>query len=110
MVQAELVLWESEPLLNRIITNKDGKKELSNPLHWWRYNSSRFPRLAALARKLLAIQATSAPSERLFSAAGLTIAKDRSRLTQDNAAMLIFLHDNLPVVRAWRAAHGLPDI
>jgi len=58
----------------------------------------------------LSIQATSAPSKRLFSTAGLTIAKDRARLTPDNAEMLVFLHDNLPVVRAWRAQRNLPEI
>jgi len=103
----------NEPILNRIVTvtNGDGSESsvIANPLEWWRVNEVRFPRLAFLARKLLAIQATSAPSERLFSAAGLTIAKDRARLTPENAAMLIFLHDNLPNIRAWRAAHGLPN-
>ena len=39
----------------------------------------------ALARKLLAIPATSAPAERLFSAAGHTLSSDRSRLTPDIA-------------------------
>ena len=79
-------------------------------LLWWRLNQTRFPRLACLAEKYLAIQATSAPSERLFSAAGLTIAKDRASLLPDNAAMLIFLHDNLPIARAWKAQRGLLPI
>ena len=34
---------------------------------------------------------TSAPSERLFSLAGLTIATDRAGLTPENAADLVFL-------------------
>ena len=85
-----------------------GGQEFSDPLIWWRNNEKRFPRLAELAKKCLAIQATSAPAERLFSATGLTIANDRARLTQDNAAQLIFLHDNRTAVNAWRAARGLP--
>ena len=88
----------------------NGDEEIANPLQWWRLNQTRFPRLAWLAEKYLAIQATSAPSERLFSAAGLTIAKKRASLLPDNAAMLIFLHDNLPLARAWRAKQGLPPI
>ena len=66
--------------------------------------------LSVLASKYLAIQATSAPSERLFSAAGLTISKDRARLTQDNAAGLVFLHENLAPVNAWRSARGLYNL
>ncbi len=79
-------------------------------LVWWLINAVRFPQLSHLARKFLAIQATSAPSERLFSAAGLTIANDRARLLPDNAAMLIFLHQNLEKARAWRARNNLPYI
>lgn len=93
-----------------MIDNEDSTKTLSNPLDWWRNNESRFPRLARLANRYLAIQATSAPAERLFSVAGLTIANDRASLLPDNAAMLIFLHENLERARAWRVARGLPDI
>ena len=49
------------------------------------------PILSLLARRILCIPATSAPSERLFSVAGLTIANDRAGLLPDNAADLIFL-------------------
>jgi hypothetical protein len=46
--------------------------------------------------KLLSIPATSAPSERVFSTDGLTIAKDRARLEPERANQLVFLHDSLP--------------
>ena len=42
-------------------------KSLGDPLLWWRLNSDRFPHLAALARKHLAVPASSTPSERAFS-------------------------------------------
>ena len=48
---------------------------------------------------VLCIPATSAPSERLFSTADLTIAKDRARLASDTTNELIFLHDALPAIR-----------
>jgi len=35
-------------------------------LKWWRQQTSTFPKLAALARSVLAVPATSAPSERVF--------------------------------------------
>ena len=49
-------------------------------------------------RRVLCIPATSAPSERVFSAAGLTIANRRASLNAENAAALIFLHDSWGVV------------
>ena len=75
--------------------NPDG---YSNPLDWWKTNSVHFPALSKVARMILAIPATSAPSERLFSHAGLTITKDRARLPPDVASDLIFLHDAYPLV------------
>ncbi len=110
LLEAELTLWDSEPVMPRIIQNQEETKSFTNPLHWWRANETRFPRLAKLAKRYLAIQATSAPAERLFSVAGLTIANDRARLLPDNAAMLIFLHENLENARAWRRARDLSDI
>ena len=66
----------------------------TNPLTWWKRNEEDFPHLSALAKRYLCIPATSAPSERVFSAAGLTIAKTRASLHPDNAADLIFLHNS----------------
>jgi hypothetical protein len=51
-----------------------------------------------LAKETLCIPATSAPSERLFSSAGLTIANDRAGLTPDNASDLVFLKTTLKFV------------
>jgi hypothetical protein len=65
-----------------------------DPLRWWKENSNALPNLSKLARKYLAIPATSAPSERLFSVAGLTISEQRSTLRPDNAETLIFLKQN----------------
>ena len=41
-----------------------------NPLMYWKINSNKFPLLSNLARKHLAIPATSVPVKRLFSIAG----------------------------------------
>ena len=66
----------------------------SSPTAWWKVNEGRFPRLAILARKYLAIPGTSVPSERVFSAAGLTVNRLRTRLTPEHVDMLIFLNKN----------------
>jgi hypothetical protein len=71
------------------------------PLDWWRAHHSEYFYLSKLALKYLAIPATSAPSERVFSAAGLTIAKDRARLDPDRANELVFLHDCIPALKRY---------
>jgi hypothetical protein len=55
--------------------------------------------ISKLALRVLCIPATSAPSERVFSVAGLTIAKDRARLAPQTANELIFLHDAIPALK-----------
>jgi len=62
-----------------------------------------FPWLGVLARRVLAILATSAVSERLFSTAGDVMTKKCSRLTYHNMGELVYLHEVWPQVREWEA-------
>ena len=57
--------------------------------------------LSQVAIWTLCIPATSAPSEWVFSVAGLTIAKDRARLAPQMANELIFLHDAVPALQRY---------
>ena len=66
----------------------------ADPLAWWKTNEGKFPRIAKLARKYLAIPASEVASERSFSVAGLTVSKLRSALDPDNVDQLTFLHHN----------------
>lgn len=56
------------------------ESHLEDCLNWWKENHICFPKLAILSRSLLSIPATSAPAERLFSNAGLTVNKLRACL------------------------------
>ena len=69
-------------------------KKRNNPLDWWKVNSCRFPNLAKLARAVLSIPATSAPSRRVFLTTGRTITAERARMLPEHADDLVFLHDN----------------
>jgi hypothetical protein len=63
-----------------------------NPLHWWRdHGARRFPTLACLAKQVLAIPATEAASERVFSTGGQVISDLRWNLGTDNVSTLVFL-------------------
>ncbi|ESN92828.1 hypothetical protein HELRODRAFT_153206, partial [Helobdella robusta] len=57
-------------------------------------NASRFPTIAKVARKYLAIPATSAPSEQIFSMSGQIINERRNRLKPEHVEQLVFLCHN----------------
>jgi len=65
-----------------------------DPLVWWKQRQSKFPRLAALARRYLSITCTSVPSERVFSKCGWIVNKRRCSLSDKNIALLAFLSCN----------------
>ena len=62
-----------------------------SPLEWWKKHHPVFPCLARVARHVLAIPATSASSERLFSRAGSVITPKRNRLASGTASTFIAL-------------------
>jgi|GEM_PF-1403063 len=70
-------------------------EEESCPLAWWRQHKALFPTLAILARRYLAVPASSVPSERLFSDAGNHITDKRTRLDPDLLKQLVFLKKNM---------------
>jgi len=66
-----------------------------NPLEFWREMKGAFPQLAKVARSILAIQATSAASERVFSSAGFIGNRHRSRLSLDSLEVCTLVRDAL---------------
>ena len=67
----------------------------SNPLPWWKDNQHLFPNLAAVAKQYLAVQASSASSERMFSKANILIDWKRSRMDPQVVTQVMFLLGNL---------------
>lgn len=67
----------------------------NDPLEWWRQHQLNFSRLSHLARKYLAIPATSAPSERVFSVGGGIITCHRACFKPAVVDRLIFLAKNV---------------
>jgi len=63
--------------------------ENESPLKFWQKNEVQFPNLAILARKYLAIPATSGEIERLFSVAGAIARSRRARLTIPNLEKML---------------------
>jgi hypothetical protein len=108
--------WLDDVIFVKEVTNRENKepetqskKEVENYLNcqlsfenesetileWWRRNELYFPRLARVAKKLLAIPASSVSSERVFSLAGNIVNKKRSRLSATNVDTFIFMNKNM---------------
>ena len=66
-----------------------------NVLLWWKDHQHQLPLLAQAARKYLCVTASSAPSERLFSASGNVVTNKRSSLDPVNVDKIVYLHENM---------------
>ncbi|KAG5306571.1 ZBED1 protein, partial [Acromyrmex insinuator] len=63
----------------------------SNPLEYWQTLKAVYPTLFKIAKQYLAVVATSVPTERLFSKAGLIKSDIRNRLKSSRLNSLFFL-------------------
>lgn len=62
-----------------------------NPLLYYRDNEVHYKHVAPVAKAILAIPASSAPSERVFSTAGLVMRANRGRLDSAIVEDVVFL-------------------
>ncbi|KAK5911937.1 hypothetical protein CesoFtcFv8_001862 [Champsocephalus esox] len=65
-----------------------------DPAAWWWNKRTTYPLLSEVPFSYLCVQASSTPSERVFSTAGDTICPERSRILPEKADMLICLNKN----------------
>ena len=89
----ELKRYMAAPMLS-IRTKVGGGYVWHDPLAWWKQNQIAYPILARLAMVYLAVQATSAPSERVFSLASRIISTRRNRLDSTMAGKMLFVSEN----------------
>jgi hypothetical protein len=76
--------------------NIDGS--FNDALAWWKRNDSKYPLLATLAREYLAIPATLAPSERIWSRASRILSLKRASLKPEVAQRIMFVKENLSIL------------
>ena len=93
---AELDRYRGKPAAAVFLprSTPDVPPKLLDPLVWWKQHESKYPRLAALARRYLSITSTSVPSERVFSKSGWIINKRRCTLSDESVSLLVFLSCN----------------
>lgn len=80
---------------------------LPDPLAWWQVQEKTLPLLSILAWRMLCVPATSAPTKRVFSVAGLTLSKNRASTLPQHASDLIFLNDSWLVAEECEAESRL---
>lgn len=69
------------------------RKEKVDMLHWWKTKSEIYPVLSKIARDVLAIPASTVPSESAFSTGGRVISDYRSSLAPTTVEALMCLQD-----------------
>jgi zinc finger BED domain-containing protein 1 (E3 SUMO-protein ligase ZBED1) len=69
-----------------------GEMKFNDPLIWWLKHEVKFPMLAKLAKFYLAVQATSAASERVFSIASRLLSIKRNRMDPAMAGEVYYVH------------------
>ena len=73
-----------------------------NPLKWWKdFGTRQFPILWKLAEVFLAIPATSAPSERIWSRASQVLTIRRANLDEEITSGIMFVKENKQVLRSY---------
>ena len=69
-----------------------------DPLKFYLEHQTTYPHLSRLCKMLFSIQASSVPSESLFSKTGKITRDDRNRLRPELVESLIFLKENMKFV------------
>jgi hypothetical protein len=79
------------------------KKVCNCPLSWWKLSAHRFKNLERLAVKYLAIPATSAPSERIWSRAARVLTVKRNRMLEEVTSAMMYCRVNRKLLHKYYA-------
>jgi len=71
----------------------------NDPLQWWKPNYVKYPHAANVAHRYLAVPATSALSERVWSHAARILSRRHARLDDKLAGRIIFVRENIKYLR-----------
>jgi len=72
---------------------------ITKPINWWKLVARRYPILSKIALKVLSIPATSAASERNWSAFGFIHNKLRNRMLDQRVEKCVYLYWNMKILR-----------
>ena len=75
-------------------------------LQWWKKHESVLPLLARIAKRVLAIPASSAKSERVFSTGGNIVTAKRNRTASKKVEALILIKENQAKIDAFKKNSG----
>jgi len=90
-MQQNAMELELEKYLTTMPTPADPDADI---LAYWKAHAEVVPYLASFARSILCIPASSASSERVFSAAGNIVTHKRSKISSSKTEQLVYIHDN----------------
>lgn len=88
-----------DPIINEIENYLKLDVNCDDVLRFWQVSGDTYPHLKSLARIVLAIPATSTPSEQVFSTTGLIISAKRTMLLPENVGKIQVIHDNYDLLK-----------
>ena len=103
------MLCENE--MYQLLLGNDFKMKMQNiktkvyncPLDWWKTSAHRFKNFERLAVKYLAIPATSAPSERIWSRAARVLTVKRNRMSEEVTSAIMYCKENRELLHKYYA-------
>jgi hypothetical protein len=103
------MLCENE--MYQLLLGNDFKMKMQNiktkvyncPLDWWKTSAHRFKNFERLAVKYLAIPATSAPSERIWSRAARVLTVKQNRMSEEVTSATMYCKENRELLHKYYA-------
>jgi hypothetical protein len=97
--QSELDRYLHDAINKGACAMYDENDAFNDPLKWWKENGAKYPYVANIARKYLAIPATSAPSARVWSRLARILSLRRASLSDDLVGRMMYVKENLLFLR-----------